>query len=224
MLDEVQRTLIRIETLSPAGKHAVETAPVLTRRIDEAEASGSLVWYQFSEAARLALQGSEHYAVLNRAAVLAFESRYSVTLYERGAWLCGRHHDRTWRGTVPELREMLGVPEAAYRNWTELRRNTLDLAVPEVDQLGHFTTTVSETRRGRQVVGVALAFQPKRPPEVVVTDKELAAPCQGRKARRQDQARAQPDLLDPGLRTALTALKEGRDPPGAVKLRTRGGA
>jgi len=32
------------------------------------------------------------------------------------------------------LREILGVPEGAYRNWTELRRNTLDLAVPEVDQ------------------------------------------------------------------------------------------
>jgi len=82
--------------------------------------------------------------VLNRAVVLAFESRYSVTLYERGAWLCGRQHDRVWRGTVPQLREILGVPEKAYRNWTELRRNTLDLAVPEVDQLGHFTTTVSD--------------------------------------------------------------------------------
>ncbi len=217
-LDEVQRTLIRIETLSPAGKHAIESAPILTRRIDETD-PGGLVWFQFSEAARLALQGSEHYAVLNRAVVLAFESRYSVTLYERGAWLCGRQHDRVWRGTVPQLREILGVPEKAYRNWTELRRNTLDLAVPEVDQLGHFTTTVSETRRGRQVVGVALAFEPKRPPAIEVAEKELAAPRVGRKARRKDQV--QPDLLDPGTRLALTALKEGRDPPGAAKLKTR---
>ncbi len=219
VLDEVQRTLIRIETLSPVGKHAVESAPILTRRIDETDPRGGLVWYQFSEAARLAMQGSEHYAVLNRAAVLAFESRYSVTLYERGAWLCGRQHDRVWRGTVPQLREILGVPEGAYRNWTELRRNTLDLAVPEVDQLGHFTTTVSETRRGRQVVGVALAFEPKRPLEVEAAERELAAPRVGRKARRKDQV--QPDLLDPPTRLALMALKEGRDPPGAAKLKTR---
>ncbi len=218
VLDEVQRTLIRIETLSPAGKRAIESAPILTRRIDETD-PGGLVWFQFSEAARLALQGSEHYAVLNRAVVLAFESRYSVTLYERGAWLCGRQHDRVWRGTVPQLREILGVPEKAYRNWTELRRNTLDLAVPEVDQLGHFTTTVSETRRGRQVVGVALAFEPKRPPAVEAAEKELVAPRAGRKARRKDQV--QPDLLDPSTRLALTALKEGRDPPGAAKLKTR---
>lgn len=116
---------------------------------------------------------------------------------------------------------MLGVPEGAYRNWTELRRNTLDLAVPEVDQLGHFTTTVSETRRGRQVIGVALVFQPKRPPAVEAAEQELAAPRQGRKARRKDQA--QPDLLDPGVRLALTALKEGRDPPGAAKLKAKRG-
>jgi len=160
-----------------------------------------------------------NYAVLNRAVVLAFESRYSVTLYERGAWLCGRQHDRVWRGTVPQLREILGVPEKAYRNWTELRRNTLDLAVPEVDQLGHFTTTVSETRRGRQVVGVALTFAPKRLPEMEATERELAAPRAGRKARRKDQV--QPDLLDPPTRLALTALKEGRDPPGAAKLKTK---
>jgi len=91
--------------------------------------------------------------------------------------------------------------------------------VPEVDQLGHFTTTVSETRRGRQVVGVALAFEPKRPPEREAAERELAAPRAGRKARRKDQG--QPDLLDPGTRLALTALKEGRDPPGAAKLKTR---
>ncbi len=43
VLDEVQRTLIRIETLSPAGKHAIESAPILTRRIDETDPAGGLV-------------------------------------------------------------------------------------------------------------------------------------------------------------------------------------
>jgi len=93
------------------------------------------------------------------------------------------------------------------------------LPLVRADQLGHFTTTVSETRRGRQVVGVVLAFEPKRPLEVEAAERELAAPRVGRKARRKDQV--QPDLLDPPTRLALTALKEGRDPPGAAKLKTR---
>jgi len=153
--------------------------------------------------------------VLNRTVVLAFESRYSVTFYERGAWLCGQQHDQVWRGTVPQLRKILGVPEKAYRNWTELRRNTLELAVPEVNQLSHFTTTVSETRRGRQVVGVTLTFEPKRPLKIEAAERELAVPRAGRKEQ------VQPDLLIPPTRLALTALKEGRDPPGAAKLRTK---
>jgi len=78
---------------------------------------------------------------------------------------------------------------------------------------------VSETRRGLQVVGVALAFEPKRPPAIEAAEKELAAPRAGRKARCKDQV--QPDLLNPGTRLALTALKEGRDPLGAAKLRTK---
>jgi len=45
VLDEVQRTLIRIETLSPAGKHAIESAPsspgASTRPIPPAASSGS---------------------------------------------------------------------------------------------------------------------------------------------------------------------------------------
>ncbi len=91
-----------------------------------------------------------------------------------------------------------------------------------MDQLGRFTTTVSETRRSRQVVGVALAFEPKRSPAVEAAEKELAGPRGSRKARRKDQA--QPDLLDPGTRLALAALKEGRDPPGAAKLKAKGDA
>ena len=135
VLDEVQRTLIRIETMSPAGRHAVEVAPVLTRRIEETDdAEGAIVWFQFSEAARAAMQGSDHYACLNRAAVLAFESRYAVTLYERGCLLVGRHN-RIWRGSVIELRQMLGVPPDTYRDWSLLRRFTLDRAVAEVNHL-----------------------------------------------------------------------------------------
>ena len=214
VLDEVQRTLIRIETTSPAGRHAVEVAPVLTRRIEETDdAEGAVVWFQFSEAARAAMQGSDHYASLNRAAVLAFESRYAVTLYERGCLLVGRR-DRNWRGTVAELREVLGVPPDTYPNWTDLRRFTLDRAMVEVNHLAPFTVSVGETRRGRQVVEVALAFAPKAPAEADAALAELERSHVGRRVRRE-QAVAPPRLqLD--LEEALAALRDGRPPPGAV--------
>jgi len=136
-----------------------------------------------------------------------------VTLYERGAWLCGRQHDRVWRGTVLQLREMLGVPEGAYRNWTELRRNTLDLAVPEVDQLGHFTTTVSDTRRGRQVVGVPLAFEPKRPPAMEAAQRNW--PRRGKAARPGARTRCSPTCWTrkhgwPSRRSRKVAIRQAQ--------------
>jgi len=187
VLDEVQRTLIRIETISPAGRHAVEVAPVPTRRIEETDdADSAIVWFQFSEAARIAMQGSNHYARLNRAAVLAFESRYSVTLYERGAMLCGCQN-RIWRGTVAELRALLGVPPDTYPNWTDLKRFTVDRAVAEVNHLSHFTVTVGERRQGRRVTEVTLAFEPKSPAAMDAAADELNASRIGRKARRRGQ-------------------------------------
>lgn len=214
VLDEVQRTLIRIETISPAGRHAVEVTPVLTRRIDETgDAEGATVWFQFSEAARAAMQGSDHYASLNRAAVLAFESRYAVTLYERGCLMIGRR-SRIWRGTVAELREVLGVPPDAYRDWSLLRRFTLDRAVAEVNHLAHFIVSVGEQRRGRQVVEVALAFEPKTGTDADAAEAELRRSHVGRKARRKQGT---PPVLQPDLVEALAALRDGRPPSGTAK-------
>ncbi|MDQ2804379.1 MAG: replication initiation protein [Pseudomonadota bacterium] len=215
VLDEVQRTLIRIETTSPAGRHAVEVVPVLTRRIEETDdAEGAIVWFQFSEAARAAMQGSDHYASLNRAAVLAFESRHAVTLYERGCLLVGRR-DRTWRGNVTELREVLGVPPSTYPNWTDLRRFTLDRAVAEVNHLAPFTVSVGEKRRGRQVIEVALAFEPKAAADADAAIAELELSHVGRKARREAQAASPRLQLD--LEEALAALRTGHAPPGAAE-------
>ena len=212
VLDEVQRTLIRIETMSPAGRHAVEVAPVLTRRIEETDdAEGAVVWFQFSEAARVAMQGSDHYACLNRAAVLAFESRYAVTLYERGCLLVGRHN-RIWRGSVTELRQMLGVPPDTYRDWSLLRRFTLDRAVAEVNHLAPFIVSVGETRRGRQVIEVGLAFEPKPAEEADAAFAELELSHIGRKARRKAQA---PSRLQLDLEEALAAFKNSSSPASA---------
>src|ERR1700727_245240 len=58
---------------------------------------GSRVWWEFSQPARRAMQGSDYFAALNRGTLLAFGSRYAVTMYERGCLLAGRRDPR-WRG------------------------------------------------------------------------------------------------------------------------------
>jgi len=184
VLDELQATMLRLQVKSPRGQDAVLVAPIIAQRIEElSEDARSLVYWRFSEPMRRVMQRSDHYAELHNQTVLAFDSRYSVTLYEQGC-LRYRRQQPVWRGTLPELREMLGVPAGAYRDFTDLRRKTLEPARAEINQLAPFALTWREERRGRAIVGVQIWFTPKPPEAVSAAAAELNRSRVGRKARR----------------------------------------
>ena len=213
--DELQGTLLRIGTVAPDGRKAALVAPVVAYRIEHLEEDDKArVWWEFSEPARRAMQGSDHYAAMNRAALLAFESRYSVTLYERGALLASRRDPR-WRGTVDELREIMGVPSEHYRGWADIRRKVVETACAEVNLLADFACgwKVEQGPRNK-VLAVELWFRPKDQAERMAAVRELDGTRDGRKVRRGGQAapgRLQLDLVD-----TLAALKNG-DPRAAAK-------
>ncbi len=219
--DELQRTLLRVETRAPDGRSAILVAPVIAYRIEHPEDDDQArIWWQFSEPARQVMQASDVYAALNRSILLAFESRYAVTLYERGCLLVGRHN-RRWRGTVAEFREMMGVPSKGYRDWFGIRSRVLDPACAEVNQLAQFTVDCKVEHGPRQkIIAIELTFQPKDQAGRAVAATEIGRSRVGRKERRAKAVAtfAQPDLLSPELRASLDALKENRDPPGASKL------
>lgn len=209
--DELQGTLLRIEITAPDGRAAALFAPVVAYRIEHLEDDDKArVWWEFSEPARRAMQGSDHYAAMNRAALLAFDSRYSVTLYERGALLVGRR-DARWRGTVDELREVMGVPTGHYRVWADIRRKVVEPACAEVNQLAEFACgwKVEQGPRNK-VLAVELWFRSKDQTERIATERELDETRDGRKARRESQGA--PSRLRPSLVKAMDVLREGRPP------------
>ena len=161
------------------------------------------------------MQGSDHYAAMNRAALLAFESRYAVTLYERGALLAGRR-DPTWRGTVDELREVMGVPAGRYRSWADIRRKVVEPACAEVNQLAEFTCGWKTEQGPRsKVLAVELWFRPKDRAGRTVAEGELTETREGRKTRREQAAPLPRLQLD--FEGALAALCAGRAAPGAAE-------
>ena len=113
---------------------------------------GSRVWWEFSEPARRAMQGSDYYAAMNRGTLLAFGSRYAVTMYERGCLLTGRRDPR-WRGTVDELREVMGVPTGRYRDWAGIREKVVNPAIAEVNQIADFVAELPDRARTTQQGG-----------------------------------------------------------------------
>jgi hypothetical protein len=186
--DELQGTLLRIETVAPDGRAAAMVAPVIAYRIEHLEDDDrSRVWWEFSEPARRAMQGSDYYAALNRGTLLAFESRYAVTMYERGCLLAGRRDPR-WRGSVAELREVMGVPGGRYANFADIRLRVIEPALIAVNQIADFVASYRvETGPRNKVVAVELWFLPKDSAGRNAAAAELNRSRVGRKARRQGQ-------------------------------------
>jgi hypothetical protein len=88
------------------------------------------------------------------------------------------------------------VPDT-YRDWTDIRRRSLDPAKEELDLLAPFEMSWREARQGRAVVGVEIWFTPKTPAAADAA-AEVAASRVGRKARRT------------GTADTLTALERPR--------------
>jgi hypothetical protein len=211
VLDELQRSLLRIRVRSPRGQDAVLVAPIISQRIEEtADDARAMVWWRFSEPMRRVIAASDHYAELHRQTVLALESRYAVTLYELGS-LLHRREDPVWRGTLDQLREQFGVPGGKLGRWADLRRRVVEPAAAEVQQLAPFDIAWREFRHAGTVIGVEFRFWPKDPEARAASLREIDSSRVGRKARRTGQTER---VVDPALQAALDALRSGEAPPG----------
>ncbi|MDA8230947.1 MAG: replication initiation protein [Magnetospirillum sp.] len=159
-LDEVADIRLTLSTVSGRGKTAVERAGLFSQLAEEKDDDDAAwVEFQFHPAARRIFGGANLYARLNQASLLAFEHRYSLTLYELGARLVERRRG-TWRGSLADFQARLGVEPDRYGTWAALRQAVLDGAKEEIDRQAHFTVTWKEKRRGRKVTGIELRFWP----------------------------------------------------------------
>lgn len=184
-LDELMNMKFVMPTTSSRGRPATLTAALLAWTIHEHDDEGSaIVEWEWTEPARVVLQGSDYYARLNRAALLAFRSKYSVTLYEMGCLMAGRR-DSSWTATISELRERLGVAAGTLANFADFRRLVLLQAKAEVDQLAAFTMDWTEQRGARnKVMAIVIRFTPKSADATSEAADEVDRHKAGRKARR----------------------------------------
>jgi hypothetical protein len=203
ILEELCGMQLQVATIAPDGRPAKMSAPVVAYRIEHVEDDDrSVLWWEFSELARKAMQGSDYYAAINRGTLLSFDSRYAVTMYERGCLLSGRRDPR-WRGSVEDLREVMGVPTGKYRDWADIRRKVVEPACAEVNQIADFVASYRvENGPRNKVTAIELLFFPKQESALAAAVREREASRIGRKARRKGSVEATISVLDlPPLQT-----------------------
>jgi hypothetical protein len=188
-LRELQTTLVEVRVPSPKVKGGVRviSGALLSHVARDEDDRGELEW-EFSKALRTVFANSEHWAVLSKRAVMAFESRYALRLYELIALRAGLDHKTCETFPLEELRARLGVPVGKLARWQDLKVKVLEVASAEVNQLAGFRVSYEPVKRGRAVAAVKLSWEVKSAPERRATKLELDQPRVGRKARRDGSA------------------------------------
>jgi hypothetical protein len=188
-LRELQQTLVEVTTESPKIRGGLRTVSgaLLSSVERDHDDRGDLEWY-FSPALLVVFASSEHWAVLSKRAVMAFESRYSLRFYEIMTLRGPLDHLTSQEFKLDELRDRLGVPVGKLEKWFDFRRFVLEPAIAEVNHLSGLTISYEPMKRGRSVVAIKLTWAEKSPPERKATKRELDAPKVGRKARREGTA------------------------------------
>ena len=184
-LRELQTTLVEVRVASPKviGRMRIVSEALLSRVERDEDDRGELVW-RFGETLRTVFANSDHWAVLSKRAVLAFESRYALRLYEIVALRSGLDHKTSENFLLDELRSRLGVPAGKLNTWPHLRQFALEPAIAEVNQLSGFTVSYEPVKRRRSVAAITLSWTQKGGRERAATKRELDGSSVGRRARR----------------------------------------
>lgn len=209
---ELFGTMVRLEIRNAKGQPAIKLGPLLADLERDLDHGGELR-FQLSPVLRTVLAQSNYWAVLSRRAVLAFESRYALRLYEIVAIRAGLVAKTAETFDLDELRERLGVPPGKLTRWVHLKQKALDPAIAEVNQLSGFEVRYEPIKRGRSITGVSLSWAQRDPEGREAVARELEASRVGRKARREGTA----EILVEERQEALEALPRAFPPSGTIR-------
>lgn len=198
---ELAGTTVRLDVVRPNGKRATKVGPLLAD-VERDEAVDGDLRFELSPVLREVLRVSNHWAVLSRQAVNAFQSRYSLRLYELVSLRVGLDQVQSETFTIDDLRKLFGVPPRKLTTWSNLRMKVLDTAIAEVTHLTGLMVRYEPVKRGKAVVGIKLIWREKSRQQRAEAAKELDRSSVGRAARRDSKVE---EVIDPEERAAVAA-------------------
>lgn len=205
-LRELFGVSVELKILNSRGRKALKIGPLLADVEQDEDDDGELR-YEFSPVLRAAIKNSNHWAVLSRRAVLAFQSRYSLRLYELISLRVGLDHVTRETFTLDDLRARFGVPHGKLKTWQAFKERVIEPAIEEVSHLTGLAVEYAPVKRGRSVSAVCLVWREKDRQARAQAARELDGSSIGRAARRTGAVDAIVNEADRGeLAAALAQL------------------
>lgn len=165
------------------GDPATLRVQLLGRNVEHDREDGKF-FYSFDPVLREAISNSTVFARLKMDVMLNFQGKYGLALYEMAAKRINlRKTEEIF--SIPEFRNLLGVPNGKLAAWANLREKAIAPAVAEVNQLAvDFRVEVEGIKSGKKFVEVKLKWWRTSPDGEEEAMRELLSSKQGRKARR----------------------------------------
>jgi hypothetical protein len=149
---------------------------------DPGRPAGTLT-YSFDKRLVEILRDSAVWGKIALPVLMAFSSKYAVSLYENACQWTGLQHKLVQDFTLEELREMMGVEEGRYASFGDLNIHVLKPSAQEINALAPFNVSMVPIKSGRRVTGVKIGWWRKSNEELREAFAEAQRTRVGRKAR-----------------------------------------
>ena len=115
--------------------------------------------------------------------LMAFTSKYAVSLYENVAQFVNLNKKITHVYTLEQFREMIGVQPGRYKTFGELNKHVLKPALDEINALAPFSMNCLPVKQGKKVAEIHVAWWQKDADASRAAWEELNRTRVGRRAR-----------------------------------------
>ena len=151
--------------------------------LDDPKRPAGVLTYSFDKRLIEILKDSTVWGKISIPVLMAFMSKYSVSLYENIAQMVNLDRKTTHVYSLEEFRELMGVREGQYKTFGEFNKHVLKPAVMEVSALAPFEITVLPVKEGKRVVQITVIWFHKGAEALRKALNEVESTKVGRKAR-----------------------------------------
>lgn len=151
--------------------------------LDDPDRPSGVLNYSFDKRLVEILQDSAIWGKISIPVLMAFSSKYSVSLYEHLSQWTGLTRKSFQDLTLTEFRELLGIEKGKYKAFGALNKHVIKPTVLELNALASFSVTVIPVKTGKKVTHVRVGWWQKEKEELDAAWREVHRSKVGRKAR-----------------------------------------
>lgn len=151
--------------------------------LDDPDRPAGVLTYSFDKRLVAVLQDSTIWGKIAIPILMAFSSKYAVSLYENLAQLANLSRKTFQEYSLDEFRALLGVPPGRYKTFGELNKHVLKPAVQEINAIAPFGVSVLPVKQGKRVAQIKVGWWAKDREALQAANDELQRSKIGRRAR-----------------------------------------